>query len=580
MANSVFDPAVIAARHPTRVTASPEDWRDIWLYFLLLDRFNNPARAPLDPGNPLTYKGGNFAGIVAELPYLKKLGVGAIWLSPILMNPQWFNDFYGGYGIEHFLRVEPRYCSDPAAALADPAVAEAELRGLVDEAHKCGIRVVFDIVLNHAGNLFNYEGAAEEKSWNPYRSYDVYWRDGAGVAQGTWNDGAAVPAPDGVWPQELRANTFFRRRGNYDASDVTKGDFPGGFRELVTEYRDPNDLRRPYPVRDVLIRAYQHLIAAFDIDGYRIDTLMYVERDFARIFGNAMREFALSIGKKNFLTFGEVWMDDDEAAIARFVGRDTRDPGAGNQFVGVDSAIDFPVRKRLTAICKAQMPPAELARWFALRWNVQQTVVSSHADASAYYVTFLDNHDLTERFHWPAMPEQTTQALACLFTLPGLPCVYYGTEQGLSGRGTSREAVRECLWANPSPFDQANPLYVQTQALSALRGGEPALRYGRTYFREVSGNGRDFGYSEVTGGVLAYSRILDDREVVVVANTSTTTPFAGSVTVDASLSPVGRAFGVLHSNLAAPAAPGAVFQVGGRVAVPVQLRPMEVQILG
>jgi len=55
---------------------SPEDWRDEWIYFLLVDRFNNPFTAPQPNEFPCnTYQGGNFAGIKQQLPYLKALGV-------------------------------------------------------------------------------------------------------------------------------------------------------------------------------------------------------------------------------------------------------------------------------------------------------------------------------------------------------------------------------------------------------------------------------------------------------------------------------------------------------------------------
>jgi glycosidase len=59
------------------------------------------------------------------------------------------------------------------------------------------------------------------------------------------------------------------------------------------------------------------VIARFDIDGFRIDTLRYLKGDLPRLFGNSMREFALSIGKKNFFTFGEVFERQCRAGISQ-----------------------------------------------------------------------------------------------------------------------------------------------------------------------------------------------------------------------------------------------------------------------
>ena len=72
-----------------------------------------------------------------------------------------------------------------------------------------------------------------------------------------------------------------------------------------------------------LIRAYQYLIAKYDVDGFRIDTLKYIE-PVAQVFSNTIREYAQSLGKKNFFTFGEVY--DSEEKIAHFIGRNALDP--------------------------------------------------------------------------------------------------------------------------------------------------------------------------------------------------------------------------------------------------------------
>jgi glycosidase len=581
MPRALKDPAVdeilTLRQSPAPPFPSPADWRDHWIYFLLVDRFNNPAAPPRcsDPCNH--YQGGNFAGIRERLPYLKDLGAGAVWLSPVLINPAWFTDYWGGYGISDFLRIEPRFCSNPALAAADPAVADREFRDLVDRAHLHGIYVILDIVLNHTGDLFAYEGIGAAAPWNPEGEYAVRWRDAQGAARMDWGDiaGVGVPRDAGIWPEEFQRNDYFRRRGIYEGSgDATIGDFDC-LKELVTEYRIHGT--NLFPVRSHLIRAYQYLIAKFDIDGFRIDTLQYVEPDFARVFGNAMREFALAIGKKNFFTFGEVWQDDDEDKIAEFIGRNTL---KAQEFIGVDAAIDFPMRRRLVEVCKGFVPPANLAGHFDHRRQVLRKIVSSHGDAGRYYVTFLDNHDLNERFHNVRYPEQTQLALTCLMTLQGIPCIYYGTEQGLDGRGDRREYVREALWGRASAFANDHAIYRHIRNLTRLRAENPALRFGRQYFRECSGNGVDFGYSPYPGGVLAFSRILNDRELLVAANTSAMQPAQLQVVVDSNLHATGTAWRVLFSTHPQPQAPMPTAAHGALRTLALKLAPMEAQILG
>ncbi|MGH9896359.1 MAG: alpha-amylase family glycosyl hydrolase, partial [bacterium] len=304
-----------------------------------------------------------------------------------------------------------------------------------------------------------------------------------------------------------------------------------------------------FPIRNVLIRACQYLIAKFDVDGFRIDTLKYIEPEFAQVFGNAMREFALAIGKKNFFSFGEVY--DDEETIARFIGRTAAE---GTDMMGVDAALDFPLFYRLPGVAKGLAAPVEVIDVFEHRKEVQRGLISSHGEASRFFVTFLDNHDQRQRFFFsdPANPgrfaDQLTLGLACLYTLQGIPCLYYGTEQALHGGGGTDLAVREALWGKPNPFDRTHPAYKAIRRLAELRGGQPALRYGRQYFRPISGDGIHFGVSPFQSGVLAFSRILNDREVVVVANTNASAGWTGEVIVDLALNPAGSRFEVLFSN--------------------------------
>lgn len=128
------------------LTPSPEDWRDQWIYFLIVDRFNNrlrpPSHVPFDDPAFNKFQGGTFRGVQEQLGYIKSLGAGAIWLSPVLRNLGFLANTYHGYGIHDFLAAEPRFAEDPARA-------DEELRELVDAAHSHGLYVIFDIVLNH-----------------------------------------------------------------------------------------------------------------------------------------------------------------------------------------------------------------------------------------------------------------------------------------------------------------------------------------------------------------------------------------------------------------------------------------------
>jgi len=597
--NSLFSPEfqgiLEAVKHPGSADPipfpSPADWRDQVIYFLMVDRFNNksspPNHLPFDDSTFSEFQGGKFSGVQAQLSYIKDLGAGAIWLSPVLKNLLFEPHTYHGYGIHNFLHADPRFADNPAEA-------DDELRQLVDAAHKAGLYVILDIVLNHTGDGFAYVCDAGETSCTSsagaqadFRSFarPILWRDATGAA--LFPDIAAIASPPVdalVWPVELHKNDYFRRQGT---GSGTIGDF-----QSLKQFRtDLDDVQR------FLIRAYQYVIGRFDVDGFRIDTLRYLLNDLPRLFGNSMREFALGIGKKNFFTYGEVFVGDAEQEIAQFIGRSTSDR---SQMVGVDAALDYPLFFNLKPVVKASAPPSNLVGMYAFRKQIEADILSSHGDATRFFVTFLDNHDVKERIRFVQpgdehkYDDQVTLGIACLYCLPGIPCLYYGTEQGLHGVGND-EAVREALWGGPG-FDKNSLFYRQISRIAAVRDARPALRYGRFYFRPVSGNHSDFGVSAFPNGIVAFSRILNDEEVIVVANTSTTDSRDVDVIVDINLSRPGDVYTILYSNKPAPRLPGPVQgKAAGSVTVQevdggtgtgplnafgVSLDPMEVQVLG
>lgn len=581
--------AVLNQARQSKLTPSPEDWRDQWIYFLMVDRFNNPASKPKNLPYDAKFggfQGGTIEGMRQQLDYLKKLGVGAIWFTPVLKNCQFLdgnpNDgTYHGYGIQDFLEIDPRFASNPNNV-------EQELRAFIDEAHSKGIYIIFDIVLNHTGDVFAYESKGSEAPFSDI-PYTVNWRDEKGNARADWQVAEKIqkpPADAAVFPKELRRNEFFRRQGApMPGGAETIGDF-SSLKQLLTSNQE---------LRNVLIRSFQYLIAKYDIDGLRIDTLKYLEPNFALTFGNAIREFALSIGKKNFFTYGEIY--DNEQKISQFIGRRA---SASGDLVGVDASLDFPLFFRLPGVAKGSLPPTELVNMYHERKVVERDIISSHGEATAFFVTFLDNHDQHQRFYFSPdgnphqFDDQATLGFGCLFSLPGIPCLYYGSEQGLHGNGDSDQNVREALWGKSNAFDPNHPFYKTIQQLTNVRNEQPALRYGRFYFRPISGDGFHFGISNLQPGVLAFSRILNDQEVVAIANTNTQSDFVGSVIIDSNLNPVDVEFKILFSNKTNPTVPepvksagtAEIHEVDGGVSsgparvLRVTLKPMEIQILG
>jgi glycosidase len=601
---------VVPVRYPF---PSPIDWRDCWMYFLLLDRFANDQAPPNFRWNQqYDYRqGGTFKGITTQLNYLQDLGVKALWLSPVLKNPHpnWQYNYHG-YDTQDFLHVDERFGSDGTLASA-----ERELAELIAQAHGRGIFVILDMVLNHAARVFDYlyHGQIVDKFDDPNvmnaplgQEPPIRWLNGYGLPRADWQDqippDTRLSPDDAVYPRDFQEKAFFRRRGNtlsyaLSPEGFVKGDFVQQ-RQLVVEYdatpSSQTAVRAKYgprPVLNILIHAYQYLIAKFDFDGFRIDTAKHISPPEIETFGNAIREFAQTLGKRNFFTFGEIY--DNEETINRFVGRHSPNKTG----FGIDAALDYPLFFKVTDIVKALRDVSELPGIFERRKQVEDTLISSHGEAGQYFVTFLDNHDQSQRFNQPSTrPEQVTMGLAVLFCLQGIPAIYYGTEQGLQGTIDKNDlhpeqSVREALWGKPNAFDSQSFFYHHIKTLSRLRDEQPGLRFGRLYFRQVSGNARDFGYSSGTGGLVAFSRVVSDVEVLVVANTHLQTAFDGLVLQDPDLNRRPRRMLVAYSNLGKNGSAtvrlvsdarfflGEQFTGSGDVsALPVRLAPMEIKV--
>ena len=134
------------------------DWDEAVVYFMMTDRFfdgnesnNKASGADTFGDNPGLYHGGDFAGVTAKLDYLQDLGVNTIWLTPIVKNIQGvavtdegkedvpYNAAYHGYWASDFTKLNPTLGTTE------------EFKTMISEAHKRGMRIMVDIVVNHAG---------------------------------------------------------------------------------------------------------------------------------------------------------------------------------------------------------------------------------------------------------------------------------------------------------------------------------------------------------------------------------------------------------------------------------------------
>jgi alpha-amylase len=578
------------------ITSNVEDWRDEVIYQVIIDRFadgdysNNQGVEAV--GKHLgRYQGGDYQGVIDRLPYLKELGVTALWISPVVRNLEADAGFsgYHGYWTQDFLHVNPHFGD------------LAKVQQLVDACHAQGIKVILDIVTNHIGQLWYYDinkngqpddmifggGGASYGSKNKDQpgnftrasEWDPDY-DSRGVQSFTslGESGAAPllwvyqPALNRVpiRPEVFQNPDFYHRRGrttvwenkpalgssfcptapdnNTELCDYVRqqevyGDFPGGLKDLATEKPE---------VRQALIKVFQHWIEVGDFDGFRIDTLKHVEHGFWQEFCPAMRQRAKELGKQKFLMFGEA-----------FSGSDTL-LSSYTQNNEVDSVFYFSQKYRIDGVFKGNQPTSDLQQLHDDRIKLYNS--TPHPDgigvgSSQALINFMDNHDV-ERFLYSGNVESLRGALTYLMTTIGIPCIYYGTEQQFAGGNDPSN--REVLWlGNPvaglAPYDTTNETFQLIKTLSTLRKEHAALRRGDFTIRwSTTSTG-----SEADKGIFAFERTYEGNTVLVVINAASCDGRTHSQTSAASkLMTTSFAAGTTLTNVLPDADPTDEFVVG------------------
>ncbi|WP_371679944.1 alpha-amylase family glycosyl hydrolase [Streptomyces sp. NBC_01276] len=454
-----------------RYHPSPEDWRAEVLYSLVVDRFQSQPLATVegDPADGLSRHGGNLRGLSTRLDYIRELGGTALHLTPVALNGQ---GSYHGYAPRHLMAVDPRLGT------------MQDLRQLVSEAHRRGIRVVLDLVLNHAGPVFEYADGSN------------HWR------------GAEVPADVhgeiGIRPLELASPQHFSRRGVIDDwndnEQETLGDFPPDYRRLATE--NPQTQR-------ILEFIACWWIRETDIDGFRLDAVRHMDRTFVAKLCGTIKRYTAGLGKANFLVIGEHAGDDDALIASCFS-------------LGLDAVYNYGEYRRQSWALHGRAPASELE-------ESHTTASKAFGRDHGFTVRFIDNHDVY-RFLREGEPDGRLRvALAHVILSIGIPMIYYGTEQGFrqcTGRldpenlcdpadpENRQDMFPEGKFTSPSSagdsFDNSSVFFRWTQQLIDLRGRRQALHLGE---QEVlfSERGRP--------GLYAFMRHHEGERILIVLNT-------------------------------------------------------------
>lgn len=492
------------------------EWREEFIYFLLVDRFhdnNKRHSAKFDSVHPGfgdeaqlgKLCGGTLRGIITHLTYIKDLGCTAVWLSPVFKNNP---ESYHGYAIENYLEVDERFGT------------KNDLEELVEMAHDLDMRVYLDIVLHHVGDNWCYPNGNE-----------YFYHEGTEFPFGEWR------YPDRPVPIELRNPALYGRKGQIRNFDVYPETREGDFFSLKAFKNDES--REAIYVQKLLTAIHCYWIRELDIDGFRLDAVKHMGELSISRFCSYIREYAYSLGKKNFFLFGEIVGAD--AMASKYVGsRSLATYNDQNIYYGLNSALDFQLHFLLEGVIKGKDSPHKLIE----RYEELQTNALQRGEYGEFLVTFLDNHDqigddFKHRFGHDAEPAQIIAGIAFLLCALGTPCIYYGTEQGLEGCGKGDRYIRECMFnpndKNTNVLNQQSEIYKAISSIAKFRNESNVLKFGRMFMRETSKDGIRFHLPECHKCLLAFSRILYDQEVVFAFNSSTSEVKEEYILVDCQL---------------------------------------------
>jgi glycosidase len=541
---------------------SPEAWDEQIFYFLLVDRFASEKEYPLydektDYENALKtdkdkqnwldsgekWIGGTLKGITDKLDYLKELGVSVLWISPVLKQPV-YSDNYHGYGTQNFLQIDPHFGT------------KDELKNLVDEAHKRGIYIILDVIINHTADVFLYDAADPFYTGQEYPVKAFRDKDGKAVIDPNNPDYSTTWPEGGVWPEEIFNLTTFSKKGYIRDWESDPEYREGDFFSLknINTGSGKTDAYKPSEALKILTECYKYWIAYADLDGFRMDTVKHLDPGAVRFFVTEIKEFTQTLGKKDFYILGEI---TGGMEFAKSICENT----------GLDAALGInKIPEILENVAKGY---SSAENYFSIFTNSQ---ILSEGENQWYHkrvITMFDDHDMVYK---PQHKERFTadkktapllkNAVFLNFFTAGVPCIYYGTEQGFDGSGDHDKYVRESMFGgefgafrtrNKSFFNREHPVYKEMKKLAELRNEYIHLRLGRQYLREISElktNNFHLPQADQTRcrEIIAWSRIFSQDEFLLAINCELEKAQKTKVLIDSEIHLPGEKFICVYSS--------------------------------
>ncbi len=456
-----------SGRQALKLHVPSPDWRDQVLYFVMTDRFadgdpsnNDQGAGEFKAGDVNRFNGGDLVGLRQRLDYIQGLGATGLWITPPVAN-QWLSPGgdsaadavarsaarsagYHGYWAQHFMQVDRHLGS-----LAD-------YQRLSDALHRAGMVLVQDIVVNHTGNYFGY--APGWRAADPAQAYLAY------------DNTAPVPRPSQA-PFDLNdpRDPAVRAKNIYHwTPDVS--DYQDPQQEHHFQMSGLDDLNTENPVvRRALRQSYGHWIRAVGVDAFRVDTAFYVPAEFFADFlrsrdaqAPGITHVARRTGRRQFHVFGEGFGIDLPGQDMQARKIESYMHSAGPKQRGqplLPGMLNFPLYGALGDVFARGQAPAVLGQRITAMTRLHKRL--------HWMPSFVDNHDV-DRFLAGSDTVGLQQALLAMLTLPGIPVIYYGTEQGFTQQRAAMFASGFGAGGRDH-FDVSAPLYQSIRRMTQLR---------------------------------------------------------------------------------------------------------------